>query len=86
MSPSIARKAFSLIQKNKQKKNDFNLTQRELEVLNLVTNGLSNKIISEELFISVDTVRNHLRNIYKKLNVNSRTQAVIVSIRQGILD
>jgi LuxR family maltose regulon positive regulatory protein len=53
------------------------LTRRELEVLNLVAAGLSNKTIAETLYITVGTVKRHTRNIYGKLAVNSRTQAVV---------
>lgn len=52
------------------------LSERELEVLRFIAAGLSNKKIMDELFISMNTVKTHLRNIYSKLNVNSRTQAV----------
>jgi len=51
------------------------LSERELEILRLIAAGLPNKTITEELFISMSTVKTHLRNIYSKLNVNSRTQA-----------
>ncbi|MCP4753346.1 MAG: hypothetical protein GY866_20845, partial [Proteobacteria bacterium] len=53
------------------------LSQRELEVLRLVAGGFSNKMIVEKLFISMSTVKTHLRNIYGKLNVNSRTQSIV---------
>jgi LuxR family maltose regulon positive regulatory protein len=52
------------------------LSERELEVLRLIAAGLPNKTIMEELFISQGTVKTHIRNIYSKLNVNSRVQAV----------
>ena len=51
------------------------LSDRELEVLRFIAAGLSNKKIMEELFISMSTVKTHLRSIYSKLDVNSRTQA-----------
>ncbi len=53
------------------------LTERELEILNLIAAGLSNKAIAETLFITVGTVKRHSMNIYGKLGVNSRTQAVV---------
>jgi len=53
------------------------LSDRELEVLRLIAAGLSNKKITEELFISLSTVKTHLRNIYGKLNVHSRTEAIV---------
>jgi LuxR family transcriptional regulator, maltose regulon positive regulatory protein len=53
------------------------LSERELEVLRFIAAGLSNKKIMEELFISMSTVKTHLRNIYSKLDVNSRTQATV---------
>lgn len=53
------------------------LSDREMEVLRLVAAGLSNKKITEELFISLSTVKTHLRNIYSKLNLHSRTEAIV---------
>ena len=52
------------------------LTARELEVLNLIAEGLSNDAIARKLFLSTGTVKVHLKHIYGKLDVNSRTQAV----------
>ncbi|WP_419660205.1 transcriptional regulator, LuxR family with TPR repeats [Desulfosarcina variabilis str. Montpellier] len=54
-----------------------NLSDRELEVLRLIAAGLSNKKITEALFVSLSTVKTHLRNIYAKLNVHSRTEAIV---------
>ena len=55
------------------------LTPRELEVLHLLTTGLSNQKIADTLFLSPGTVRIYLSNVYAKLQVNSRTQAVIIA-------
>ena len=61
------------------------LTNREMEALDLLAKRLSNKEIAEELFISPDTVKKHLNNIYGKLNVNSRRQAVEKAIHLKII-
>ncbi|MCZ0702126.1 two-component system response regulator DegU [Natronobacillus azotifigens] len=59
------------------------LTRRECEVLQLLADGKSNRGISETLFISEKTVKNHVSNILQKMNVNDRTQAVVQAIRNG---
>lgn len=59
------------------------LTRRECEVLQLMTDGKSNRSIGEILFISEKTVKNHVSNILQKLNVNDRTQAVVEAIKNG---
>lgn len=59
------------------------LTKRECQVLQLLAEGNSNRSISESLYISEKTVKNHVSNILQKLNVNDRTQAVVMAIRNG---
>lgn len=62
------------------------LTRREKEVLQLVSEGLSNREIAERLYIAENTVKNHLRNILEKLHMQNRAQAVAFAIRQGLLE
>lgn len=62
---------------------DADLTQRERQVLKLVASGLSNGEIAKQLFISEKTVKNHLSNIFRKLNVSDRTQAAVYAIKHG---
>lgn len=59
------------------------LTRRECEVLQMLADGKSNRGIGESLFISEKTVKNHVSNILQKMNVNDRTQAVVVAIKNG---
>jgi len=61
------------------------LSRRELEVLTLVAEGLNNRAIAEALFISENTVKNHIRNIHEKLQVHSRMEAVVRAVREGVL-
>ena len=62
------------------------LTDRELEVLGHVAQGMSNRQIADELFISENTVKNHVRNILEKLHLHSRMEAVMFAIREKLLD
>ena len=61
------------------------LSRRELEVLTLIAEGMGNKAIAERLFISENTVKNHVRNIHEKLQVHSRMEAVVRAVRDGVL-
>ena len=61
------------------------LSQRELEVLQLIAQGLSNREISERLFLALDTVKGHNRNIFRKLQVRRRTEAVARARELGLL-
>jgi two-component system NarL family response regulator len=62
------------------------LTERELEVLRLVAQGMANKDIAKELFISENTVKNHVRNILDKLRLHSRMEAVVYAVRENLLE
>lgn len=88
MSSQIARKVIGVFQQNKNfafGNEKFGLSGRELEVLNLLSNGNNYQDIADKLFISVDTVRHHIRNIYKKLHVHSQSEAVAKAIRKGLI-
>ena len=61
------------------------LTDREMEVLRLVAQGLNNRDIAKQLYISENTVKNHIRNIHEKLQVHSRMEAVVRAVREGVL-
>jgi DNA-binding NarL/FixJ family response regulator len=62
------------------------LTARELEVLKLVSQGLNNRLIAKELFISENTVKNHVRNILEKLQLHSRIEAVMYGVRENLFE
>ena len=62
------------------------LTSRELDLLHLVADGLSNKAIAQELSISENTVKYHMKNIFQKLHAQNRTEAVTIAMQAGILD
>lgn len=65
--------------------NKFNLTAREKEILKLISEGLCNKAISEKLFLSIHTVKNHVKSIIQKLYVNDRTQAAILALNEKLI-
>ncbi len=85
MSPQIARKVISHFNKEAPKKNkESMLTNREQDIVNGLVDGLSYKLIADRYDISIDTVRAHIRNIYKKLHVNSKAEVIAKSLRGEI--
>ena len=86
MSPSIAKKVLSHFQANPtvQVKEDYHLSNREKEVLALLVQGFSYKMIADKLFITYATVRAHMTKIYEKLHVGSMTEAVAMAINQKL--
>jgi DNA-binding NarL/FixJ family response regulator len=87
LHPSVARKVLNRFAgvsgKQRDRKSLDLLTEREMDVLKLVTKGSSNKDIAEGLCLSVRTVQGHLANIFNKLRVSSRTEAVVHALREG---
>jgi len=65
---------------------DMSLTNRELEVLECLAKGLSDKGIASSLYISEHTSRTHIRNIYRKMGVSSRSQAVVKATSAGLIN
>ena len=90
ISPSMASKLLSefnnLAKQAQQKILVPKLTDRELQVLKLVAQGMSNREVAEDLFISENTVKNHVRNILEKLHLHSRMEAVVYAVREKLLD
>jgi two-component system, NarL family, response regulator LiaR len=87
LHPSVARKVLNRFAgasgRVTYRKSSDVLTGREMEVLKMVTKGLSNKEIAEALYLSVRTVQGHLVNIFSKLRVSSRTEAVVYALKEG---
>jgi two-component system NarL family response regulator len=93
ISPAMASKLLtefaSMIKKETGRNNRVpapRLTERELDVLRLVARGRNNREIARELFISENTVKNHVRNILEKLQLHSRMEAVFYAVREKLLD
>ena len=86
MSPSIATKVLQIVQQQDAgSRSTFDLTEREKEILSCLVKGMSYKLIADHCFISIDTVRGHIRNIYEKLHVHSKSEAVAKAIRSRIV-
>ena len=92
ISPSMASKLlseFNALVRRAEDRQQFPapaLTNREIEVLRLVAKGMSNREIAEELYISENTVKNHVRNILEKLHLHNRMEAVIYAVKERLLD
>lgn len=85
MSPFVARKVFQFFRQKEQAKVSFNLSAREIEILESLVQGNSYKMIADKSFISIDTVKSHLQNIYHKLHVNCGTEAVAKALQHKIV-
>lgn len=85
MNPRIARRVLEMFSKFAPKQNDYGLSEREKEILQLMTTGLIKKEIADKLTLSVHTVDTYLRRIYEKLAVNTRTGAVAKALKEGLV-
>lgn len=87
ISPAMATKLLDeFVQMSRDPVQSTTLTARELEVLRLVARGMSNRDIAKELFISENTVKNHIRNILEKLQMKSRMEAAMYAVRSKLID
>jgi two-component system, NarL family, response regulator LiaR len=84
IEPKVANKMLNRFRTSERKPHD-DLTERELDVLKCLGEGMTNQEISEDLFIGVKTVKTHVSNILSKLSVSDRTQAAVYANRNGIL-
>ena len=87
MSPTVATKVMKMMvdQSPSAKQISFNLSEREKEILSYLVEGMSYKMIADACFISLDTVRTHIKNIYEKLHVHSKGEAVATAIKSRIV-
>ncbi|WP_266364866.1 response regulator [Tellurirhabdus rosea] len=86
MTANIARKVLQHFQQRPvSRSDDYNLSPRELDILKGLVSGYSYKLIADDLNISIDTVRTHIRHIYDKLSVNSKTEAILKAMKEGLV-
>jgi two-component system NarL family response regulator len=86
MASTLLSEFSSLIQRQEESVPAPRLTEREIEVLKLVSRGMSNRDIAEELFISENTVKNHVRNILDKLQMHSRMEAAMYAVKAKLVE
>jgi two-component system, NarL family, response regulator DegU len=84
VDPRLAGSMLRRMSERRHKGDPTDLSERETDVIQLIALGLSNKQISERLFLSEKTVKNHISRIFSKLNVTARTQAAIYAIKSGL--
>jgi len=85
MSPAIARMIINNMQQAAMPANNYQLTNREKEILQSLSSGNSFKMIAAELTLSIDTVRTHIKHIYDKLHVHSQVEAVRKALQEGLV-
>jgi len=85
MNPRVARRVLDMFSRLAPKQSDYGLSEREKEILQLMTSGLIKKEIADRLTLSIHTVDTYLRRIYEKLEVNTRTGAVAKALKEGLV-
>jgi len=86
LTPMVAKQVMAFLRPEAAlPESPSHLTAREKEILLLITQGITNELIATKLFISVQTVRNHIKNIYDKLQVHSRAQVVVKAFREKLI-
>jgi len=86
MTSSIATQVLKMFSELPQQANiEYNLSEREKQVLQLLVNGYSYKMIANDMFIAIDTVRSHIKKIYEKLQVNSKSEAVAKAFKDKLI-
>ena len=85
LSPIVTRKVLSFFNNPAQDQEEIDITARERQLVQCLVDGLSYKLIADRLDISIDTVRYHLKNLYKKLRVNSKSEVVSKALQTKIL-
>jgi len=85
LSPAVTGKLLDQLTNSSMPKSNFGLSHREMEILEYVAKGSSNKEIGLALFISEKTVKNHLSNIFRKLEVEDRTQAALKAVKMKLV-
>jgi len=84
-TPSVAKKVLNNFQQQAQQGEFTQLTEREKEILKMMVDGMSYKIIADKAFISYETVHSHIKKIYEKLHVNSKSEAVVKAIKNRLV-
>ncbi len=86
MTASVATQVLKMFSSmNNDKGEDYNLSEREKQVLQLLVDGYSYKMIAGEMYIAIDTVRSHIKKIYEKLHVNSKSEAVAKAFKDRLV-
>ncbi len=89
MDPCVTSNVIRRVRENMFRSGKYeerpDLSQRELQILECVIKGMSNKEISDMVNLSLDTIKTHLKNVYRKLNVSSRSQAIQLAIKENII-